>query len=200
MKEQEQQEDEVLKIFKELSKPFTRALPNGRTIPAHKWLPKDGKTNATKFMCVPYLSGGQVQDRLNEVLGVNGWMHKSKLETDGTRTGTLSLLIKGEWIDRDGVGTKSKDEGEKGAETDALKRAARKFGIGAYLEQLGPKWIDKKGNKPVDKKGRALYGNQLHDYLNGMSSEQGLLAQIIMFNRDAWAIPEFKTVWDKLKL
>ena len=200
MEEQQQQlEDKARAIFTKLSAPFTKNM-NGKIHPAHKWLPKDGKTNAKKFMCTPYVSGGQVRDRLNEVLGVDGWMFKSRLETDGTRTGSLSICIGEVWIDRDGVGTKSQQEGEKGAETDALKRAARNFGIGAYLEQLAPRWVDKNGKTPVDKKGRALYGNQLHDYLNGLSSEQGLLAQILILNPDAWKLQEFKILWDKLKL
>ena len=195
----QEQEQKIKAILEALSAPFTRAVGD-KTYPSHKWLPKDGKSNAAKFMCMPYLSGGQVRDRLNEVLGVNGWMLKSKLELDGTRTATLSIEVnKGVWIDRDGVGVKSKQEGEKGADTDALKRAARNFGIGAYLEKLAPFWIDKKGKSPADKNGRALYGNNLHNYINGFSTEQGMLAQILMFNKAAWNIPEFQTLWNKFK-
>lgn len=194
-----EQEKKIKAILEALSAPFVRVVGN-KTYPAHKWLPKDGKSNATKFLCMPYLSGGQVRDRLNEVLGVDGWMSKSKLELDGTRTVTLSIRVSdGVYIDRDGVGVKSKSEGEKGADTDALKRAARNFGIGAYLEQLAPFWIDKKGKSPVDKNGRALYGNNLHNYINGFSTEQGMLAQVLIFNKAAWNIPEFQTLWNKFK-
>ncbi len=200
-------EQKVREIFEKLSAPFTKTV-NGKVYPAHKWLPKDFKSVPGKVRCFPYVSGGQVRDRLNEVLGVDGWMFKSKLEVDGTRTGTLSVCINGEWIDRDGVGTKSKEnksdesnqDAEKGAETDALKRAAKNFGVASYLDNISHFFIGASGKKPIDNNGRPLYGNQLHDYINGYSCEQGLLTQILMINPKAWEIEEFKTLWNKFNL
>lgn len=198
MEEKQQQlEDKAKAIFQKLSAPFTKVV-NGRTHPAHKWLPKGNKPD--HYYCMPFLSGGQVRDRLNEVLGVDGWMFKSKLETDGTRTGTLSIKIGDAWIDRDGVGTKSKQEGEKGAETDALKRAARNFGIGAYLENVAQYRIKAANKKPIDNNGRVLYGDQLSNYINGYSSEQGYLMQMVLFNPKVWEMPEVKALYEKLKL
>jgi hypothetical protein len=194
----EQQQKTAEQIFKELSAPFTKEV-NGQVKPDHKWLPKDGKSNATKFRCMPYISGGQVRDRLNEVLGVNGWMFESKLETDGTRTGSLSLYVNGEWISRDGVGVKSNQQGEKGAETDALKRAARNFGVGAYLEKVAQRFVDKQGKIPVDKNGRKLYGDDLHNYLNGWSSGQGIMMQLLLLDKSYWNMPEFQSLFNKLK-
>lgn len=190
---------EAARILDELSKPFIRTI-SGRNYPDHKWLPKDGKSMANKIICMPFVSGGQVRDRLNEVLGTDGWMFKSRLETDGTRTGTLSISILGTWVDRDGVGTKSKQEGEKGADTDSLKRAARNFGVGAYLESLGRKYVDAVGGKPVDKQGKPLYGDNLNKYLNGYSNEQGLLAEVLIINPGAWQMQEFKDLWNKFNI
>lgn len=196
-------QEEAKRILTELSAPFTRVI-NGNAYPDIKWLPKDGKSVRGKIICMPYLSGGQVRDRLNEVLGVDGWMFKSHLETDGARTGTLSIKIGSEWVDRDGVGTKSNQEGEKGADTDSLKRAARQFGIGAYLEKVGPRWVDAQNNRsgkpqPVNKQGKFLYGNALHDHINGLSSAQGLLAQILILDPKNWELNEMKILWEKLK-
>ena len=199
------QENRIAKeIFKSLAEPFIKTL-NGKVYPDIKWLPKDGKSMKDRIICMPYLSGGQVRDRLNEILGLEGWSIRSKLETDSTRTVTLSIFVDGVWIDRDGVGTRSREEGEKGADTDALKRAARNFGIGAYLEQIGHRFVPAKAGRngkpaPVDNNGRFLYSNQLHDFLNGYSTEQGLLAQILIMNPKAWDITEFKELWKKFNL
>jgi hypothetical protein len=58
----------------------------------------------------------------------------------------LSVCINGTWITKVDVGSPSdeKDAGDKrkAAFSDALKRAAVKFGIGRYLYNLAAVWVD----------------------------------------------------------
>jgi hypothetical protein len=58
----------------------------------------------------------------------------------------LKVRIGDEWITKEDVGGQSEqpDEGDrrKAAFSDALKRAAVKFGIGRYLYRQKPQWVD----------------------------------------------------------
>lgn len=194
-------EKSIEDIQKALAAPFIKVVGK-KTYPDHKWLPKDGKSMKEKIICMPYLSGNQIRDRLNDVLGLDGWMFDSRLETDGTRTASLSILVNGNWIQRDGTGTQSNTEKEKGAETDALKRAARNFGIGSYIDQIPQHFQKAKANAngklaPVDNNGRWLYGNNLNNFINGYSSVMGHLHQILVMDNSLWSMPEFQVLYNK---
>lgn len=188
-------------ILKELRKPFTIEVA-GKTYPAHKWKPQTQAGN--RFICVPYLDRSLVSDRLNEVFGLTGWQFDVKREDDATKTGTLSIFVDGKWISRSDTGTPSKEEGEKGSTSDALKRCARLFGIGEYLDKIQKQWIEAKPNHknkltPVDKNGKFLYGDALTHYCNQMSSNQGILAQLLINKPELWERQEIKNLWNELK-
>lgn len=111
-----------------------------------------GSTNAdkSKGMALAYLTARHIMDRLDETVGGANW--QDRYEFHGARTVCyLSVRIDNEWITKaDGAGD-SDVEAEKGAISDALKRAAVKFGIGRYLYDLGNTWVeldDKKRIKP----------------------------------------------------
>jgi hypothetical protein len=53
----------------------------------------------------------------------------------------ISVLIQGQWITRANGAGDSDIEAEKGAISDAFKRAAVMFGIGRYLYQLPNVWV-----------------------------------------------------------
>lgn len=102
-----------------------------------------GSTNSEKTsgLALAYLTARHVMDRLDEVCGSENW--QDRYEFHGTRTICyLSIRIGTEWITKaDGAGD-SDVEAEKGAISDALKRAAVKWGIGRYLYDLGNIWVD----------------------------------------------------------
>lgn len=102
-----------------------------------------GSTNSDKTsgIALAYLTARHVMDRLDSTVGPENW--QDKYEHHGARTMCyLSLRIDGEWITKaDGAGD-SDVEAEKGAISDALKRAAVKWGIGRYLYDLGNTWVD----------------------------------------------------------
>lgn len=102
-----------------------------------------GSTTADKKrgLALAYLTARHVMDRLDEVCGVAGW--QDRYEFHGARTVCyLSIKIGDEWVTKaDGAGD-SDVEAEKGAISDALKRAAVKWGIGRYLYSLASPWVE----------------------------------------------------------
>lgn len=109
-----------------------------------------GSTNSDKSsgLALAYLTARHVMDRLDAVCGPENW--QDRYEFHGARTVCyLSIRINAddptkvsEWVTKaDGAGD-SDVEAEKGAISDALKRAAVKWGIGRYLYDLGNIWVD----------------------------------------------------------
>jgi hypothetical protein len=85
-------------------------------------------------------------DRLDAVVGVHNWQDRYQLLPDNAVQCRLRVRIHGEWVAKADVGSPSDqpDGGDrlKAAFSDALKRAAVKFGIGRYLYGLPPTWTD----------------------------------------------------------
>ena len=111
-----------------------------------------GSTNAdkTKGMALAYIDARDVQDRFDEVCGIEGWanrfipMHDKKTVCEiGVKVSHGSDLAgpRMEWVWKsDGAGD-SDVEAEKGALSDAFKRAAVKWGVGRYLYDLDSPWV-----------------------------------------------------------
>lgn len=109
-----------------------------------RWKAQTVKGN--RALAVAYLDSRAVQDRLDEVLGVDGWSDQYEILPDGSVTCRLSCKLGDEWIIKQDVGSPSEqpDAGDrlKAAFSDALKRAAVKFGVGRYLYRLPQQWVD----------------------------------------------------------
>ncbi len=109
-----------------------------------KWKPQSVKGN--RALALAYLDARAIQDRLDEVLGVEGWQDEYHLLPDGSVACKLQLRLGDRWITKMDVGSPSEqpDGGDrlKAAFSDALKRAAVKFGIGRYLYRLTAQWVD----------------------------------------------------------
>lgn len=96
---------------------------------------KDGK----KGLAAAYVDARAVMNRLDKVLGPDCWCDTYRTESDTTIC-RLSVKIEDEWIGKeDGTGG-TKIEPEKGALSDAFKRAAVKWGVGRYLYDLPTHW------------------------------------------------------------
>lgn len=103
-----------------------------------------GSTNKekNKGIALAYIDARDVMVRLDEVFGIDGWSDSYQETTSGRLICTLSVFLNGQWIDKsDGAGD-TQVEGEKGAISDAFKRAAVKFGIGRYLYELPNVWVE----------------------------------------------------------
>src|SRR5437899_1876974 len=107
---------------------------------------KPGVISGNRSLALPYVDARVIQDRLDEVLGVSGWQDEYECLPDGSVVCRLRLRLGEEWITKMDVGGPSEqpDEGDrrKAAFSDALKRAAVKFGVGRYLYRQVPLWVD----------------------------------------------------------
>lgn len=101
-----------------------------------------GSTNKdkTKGMALAYIDARDVMDRLDAVVGPSAW--SNTYDTQGPRViCTLSIKVGDEWVAKsDGAGD-TDVEAEKGALSDAFKRAAVKWGIGRYLYGIASPWV-----------------------------------------------------------
>lgn len=107
---------------------------------AISWRAQSLTKEGTKAMALAYIDARDVMDRLDAVCGPENW--QDRYEFHGPRTVCyLSIRVNNEWICKaDGAGD-SDVEAEKGAISDALKRAAVKWGIGRYLYALDAPWV-----------------------------------------------------------
>jgi hypothetical protein len=109
-----------------------------------KFKPQVVKNN--RAMALAYVDVRAIMDRLDDVLGVGNWQDHYEILADNSVMCRLRLFINGRWITKSDVGSPSEqpDSGDrlKAAVSDALKRAAVKFGIGRYLYRLPQVWAD----------------------------------------------------------
>jgi hypothetical protein len=123
---------------------LTTALSAPFDVREVKFKPQSVKGN--RALALAYIDCRVIQDRLDDVLGVENWMDEYEILTDGSVICRLKLKLNGEWVTKSDVGSPSEqpDQGDrlKAAFSDALKRAAVKFGIGRYLYRLPAVWTD----------------------------------------------------------
>jgi hypothetical protein len=107
---------------------------------------KPAVVSGNRALALAYVDARVIQDRLDDVLGVMGWQDSYKVLPDGSVMCRLRLKIGEQWITKVDVGGQSEqpDGGDrtKAAFSDALKRAAVKFGVGRYLYRLPQQWVD----------------------------------------------------------
>lgn len=109
-----------------------------------KWKP--AVVSGARALALAYVDARCIMDRLDAVLGPANWQDEYNLLPDGAAVCRLRLRLGSEWIQKSDVGGQSEqpDEGDrhKAAFSDALKRAAVKFGVGRYLYRLPQQWVD----------------------------------------------------------
>jgi hypothetical protein len=107
---------------------------------------KPAVVSGNRALALAYVDVRAIQDRLDDVLGVERWQDEYEVLPDGSVVCKLRLRLGDEWITKMDVGGPSgqPDEGDrrKAAFSDALKRAAVKFGVGRYLYRLPSQWVD----------------------------------------------------------
>lgn len=127
---------EKSKIEKDLAAPFDeREL---------KFKPQMVKNN--RCLAMAYVNARAVMDRLDDVLGVDGWEDRYTFLPSGSVYCELTIQVNGVEVTRSDVGSPSEQPDEsdriKAAVSDALKRAAVKFGVGRYIYRLPAQWVD----------------------------------------------------------
>lgn len=147
--------------LKELSTPFAAN--------DLEWFVGMTTKDKTKGLAMPYITNRAVQNRLDEVCGVDGWKNEYKalkdsdiFDKDGTIKGKKFSYLCGisvwseqrkEWITKWDGAEETDIESLKGGLSAAMKRAATQLGIGRYLYYLDNPWVDieQKGNSYVIK-------------------------------------------------
>jgi len=134
----------TLNIKEELRIPF----------PANQIHWRVGATTKDKTKCLPlaYIDARNVMSRLDDVFGIDGWGSEIAETPSGRVICTLSCFFKENniWVAKsDGAGDTG-TEGEKGAISDALKRAAVQFGIGRYLYSIKMNWVPMNEYKQIE--------------------------------------------------
>jgi hypothetical protein len=113
--------------------------------------PGCNKTPNNNALGIVYVDARVIMDRLDAVMGVGGWRDEYDLLPSGQVICRLSLKIGGEWVTKSDVGGQSEqpDDGDKmkAAFSDALKRAAVKFGVARYIYFLPAQWLPWDGRK-----------------------------------------------------
>lgn len=150
--------DTVQELYDELSNPFPPEYIEWRI----------GSTNPDKTKGKPlcYVDARAVMDRLDSVCGPDGWQCSYTL-VPGLAICKLGVRMpeSGEWLwKEDGAGA-TDVEGEKGMLSDALKRAAVRWGVGRYLYDIKSNYVELesfgKSYKIKDTEKRKL--DELHD-------------------------------------
>jgi hypothetical protein len=107
---------------------------------------KPAVVQGNRALALAYVDARVIQDRLDEVLGTANWQDEYESLPDGSVTCRLRIRFGGEWVTKMDVGSPSEQPDEhdrvKAAFSDALKRAAIKFGVGRYLYRLPSTWCD----------------------------------------------------------
>lgn len=130
-----------------------------------KWRIQSYSQNKPSCSCVAYIDSRDVQARLDEVFGADGWSDDYKVIN-----GRLFCGITAKGQTKWDCGTESNMDKEKGEASDAFKRAAVKWGVGRFLYSLEIKYL--KTNEPLKKiNGKAVnspypiddYGQRIWD-------------------------------------
>lgn len=133
--------DNAQDIFDQLAAPFPTEMIEWRIGSRNK--------EKTKGIALAYINARAVMDRLDSVVGPGNW--QDRYPHANTKTVCeIGIRIGDEWIWKsDGAGD-TDFEAEKGALSDAFKRAAVRWGIGRYLYDLSAPWV------PLEREGRAI--------------------------------------------
>jgi len=120
-------------MFDKLSEPFP---PD-----AISWRVGSTSQDKSKGLALAYLDARDVMDRLDLVCGPAGWQCRYS-HANGKTVCDIGIKAGDEWIWKaDGAGD-TDVEAEKGALSDAFKRAAVRWGIGRYLYGLHSPWVE----------------------------------------------------------
>lgn len=119
--------------FKALSAPFDPQEVS--------WRVGSMKKDKTAGMALAYIDARVVMERLDAICGPDGWQCRYS-HANGKTVCDIAVKCGAEWIWKANGAGDSDIEAEKGALSDAFKRAAVLWGIGRYLYDLPSPWVE----------------------------------------------------------
>lgn len=182
-------------LFDALAQPFESELIDWRV----------GSTNAEKTsgLALAYIDARTVMDRLDAACGPGHWQNKYT-PAGGMLICDLGIKFpQAGWVWKaDGAGT-TDVEAEKGMASDALKRAAVRFGLGRYLYEMDSPWVqlEPKGRSYIIKPSERKKLDEIHDQhclkcgwgsRGGVQAYRLLKKAVELFVTDAATAQEFK--------
>lgn len=130
----------VNKYLEGLAKPFDAECV--------KWRIQVTNNEKTSGLAVAYLDSRTIAKRLDEVVGQMRWKDEYKpwitAKNNASQICTISIYDDSlkEWISKSDGAELSNYSPIKGGLSDAFKRAAVKWGIGRYLYEIKPVWVN----------------------------------------------------------
>lgn len=104
------------------------------------WRAQSVTKDGTKAMALAYIDARDVMRRLDDVCGPAGW--QCRYPHAGAKTiCEVGIKIGDEWVWKANGAGDTDIEAEKGAISDAFKRAAVLWGIGRYLYDMPAPWV-----------------------------------------------------------
>lgn len=91
-------------------------------------------------LILAYVTSRAVQQRLDDVCGVESWKNEFQPGPDGGVVCGLSIKIGDEWLTKWDGSENTQIQAVKGGLSGAMKRAAVQFGVGRYLYKLPTSW------------------------------------------------------------
>lgn len=122
--------------YTEIDRALKRPFPASQI----SWRVGATKKDKSAGIALAYLDARDVMRRLDEVFGLM-WQVKYS-HADQKTICEIGVCIDGQWIWRAGGAGDTDIEAEKGAISDAFKRAAVLFGVGRYLYELPNVWVE----------------------------------------------------------
>jgi hypothetical protein len=100
---------------------------------------KNGKIWA---MVLAYVNNRAIMDRLDSVVGPDGWVNQYVAGPNGGVMCGISIKLNDEWLTKWDGADNTNIEPVKGGLSDSMKRAAVQWGIGRYLYHLPAGWAN----------------------------------------------------------
>lgn len=177
----EETKDHAQEIFDHLCAPFPTEMI--------EWRIGSTTKDKAKGMALAYINARSVMDRLDSVCGPGNWQDRYP-HANGKTVCEIGIRVRRddgshEWVWKsDGAGD-TDFEAEKGALSDAFKRAAVRWGIGRYLYDLDAPWValEREGRAIPDAEKKKL--NEIHDRAAskyGWGHRQGVVAYKLLLS------------------
>lgn len=114
-----------------------------RPFPADKIHWRVGATtqDKSKGVALAYIDARDVMERLDSVVGAAGWQDRYAWSDNGKLCCEIGIKLDGEWVWKSNGAGDTQYEADKGAFSDAFKRAAVMWGVGRYLYALPNEWV-----------------------------------------------------------
>jgi hypothetical protein len=108
-------------------------------------------------MVLAYVTNRAVQERLDEVAGIQNWKNEYDKSPDGGVLCGISIKVGDEWVTKYDGAENTAVEAVKGGLSSAMKRAAVQWGIGRYLYNLETGFVNMTDEKPHDMLGWSMH-------------------------------------------